>query len=257
MNQLPRQKRSISGKIYAKSMIRKYPFVASLHRTRFGHICGGSIISESHVITAADCVKNFYNLTENDYYYVNVGSYSSTWGGSIRKVVNCTIHPGNDSTRHSFAILKLEKPIDFNNIEKKPADMFEAHEEIKNGSSAVSVGWGCSLTGLAPSTLKLRELNMEVIDKKECKKLHEKSENAFFDVHDDLQEGETCAEDVSTCSEDRTLTICDQDDGGALVVNGKLAAIALRVMKYDDNRWFTVFLEIAPYRKLIDEQLAL
>ena len=87
-------------------------WAASLRYTSSGsHFCGGSVISASHILTAAHCTTGLASAASVT---VFVGSIYLTSGGQQRSVSKIYIHPGySKSTQvNDISILKLSTPLD-------------------------------------------------------------------------------------------------------------------------------------------------
>jgi secreted trypsin-like serine protease len=88
-------------------------WAASLRYTSTNsHFCGGSIISPSHILTAAHCTIGLSSPSEVTVY---VGSIYLSVTGQVRSVSNIYIYPTYSSTTYvnDLSILKLSSPIDF------------------------------------------------------------------------------------------------------------------------------------------------
>jgi secreted trypsin-like serine protease len=71
--------------------IRDFPYIASLRLyTEQRHFCGGVIISNRHILTAAHCIEDL----ENDDYRIFVGtSNSSLFSIPFYNITSVAIHP--------------------------------------------------------------------------------------------------------------------------------------------------------------------
>jgi secreted trypsin-like serine protease len=77
------------------------------------HCCSGIIVSESYILTTADCIDNFRNDIT-----IAAGIYNRTESEQIiRKVDQIIIHPNwtndRDTIKYNIALLHLSNPLDF------------------------------------------------------------------------------------------------------------------------------------------------
>lgn len=121
----------------------QFPYQASL-RTRsnnnnFPPICGGSILSERFIITAAHCVpkegKLFVLIGGHHKHNINLIDLYEVKTKIVHEKFNHT------SMRNDIALLELVKPIQFNNT-VKPIPINK--EFLGGGLNATASGWGTS-----------------------------------------------------------------------------------------------------------------
>ena len=98
----------------SETEINEYPWMAYV-ATRHGAMCGGSLISDRWVVTAAHCAQ----VQSSNDIRVDLGQHdlhSATEAVLVRKSVSeIQIHPDYDvgSISNDLALLKLADPIDF------------------------------------------------------------------------------------------------------------------------------------------------
>ncbi|XP_054738780.1 trypsin zeta-like [Anastrepha obliqua] len=174
----------------------------------YSHYCGGSIISESIVLTAAYCVT----AKEPSQYQIVAGANQRrSADGAIATVKEIIIHEQYSASTYDndVAIVVLGTPLPINNFTIKAVPL--AEEGSLNGATATVSGWGTLSTGGSSANL-LQEVNVPIISNEIC--------NANY--YDGLiTDSMLCAGVRDTGGKDA----CDGDSGGPLLVNNKLAGI--------------------------------
>jgi len=98
---------------YNWSMIVSLRFDCQHKGDSITHCCSGTILTESYILTAADCVDSLFNDIT-----IAAGIHNRSESGQIiRKVDQIIIHPNwtNDRKgfKHNIALLHLSNPLDF------------------------------------------------------------------------------------------------------------------------------------------------
>ncbi|XP_011210742.1 trypsin-1 [Bactrocera dorsalis] len=182
----------------------KYPWTTQLLKGRWHArlFCGGSLINDRYVLTAAHCVQN-----NRDQITVRLLQLDRSSGdpGITRKVIQTTIHPQYDQSRivNDIAILKLDSPIPFSSS-MRPVCLPDINHNFDN-RDAIVAGWGLVKEGGVTSNY-LQEATVPIITNHECRQTRYKSK--ITDVM-------LCAGLVQTGGKDA----CQGDSGGPLIVN--------------------------------------
>ncbi|KAH8328745.1 hypothetical protein KR074_004811 [Drosophila pseudoananassae] len=184
------------------ALLGEAPYQISLQGMYGEHICGGCIVDEYHVLTAAHCVYG-YNPS-----YLRVATGTVEWQkpDALYTVEEHWIHCNYNSPSYynDIALIRLNEPIVFNEY-TQPAKL--PTEPLANGTTLLLTGWGSTvLWGDAPDVLQKAYLTH--VDHPTCQEI----------MFNDPMNGP-----CHVC----TLTsggqgACHGDSGGPLVSNGIL-----------------------------------
>nr|CAD7400831.1 unnamed protein product [Timema cristinae] len=117
--------------------IEEFPFMVKLMYNHT-HLCGGAIISEKHVLTAAHCNRR---ITHPNQISVEVGKTKWNEKGVEHKVLKVTDHPGyNLAVDHDISILEVDPKFQFNS-KVQPIDIYP-DLDVPDGSNVTVMGWG-------------------------------------------------------------------------------------------------------------------
>ncbi|XP_073844681.1 trypsin-like [Musca autumnalis] len=187
--------------------IEQHPYQVSLQTNSGSHFCGGSIVSEDVVVTAAHCMQS-YSAHE---FKVRLGSTNYNKGGDLVAVKSFKFHEGyNPKTMvNDIAVVKLATPV----RESAHVRYVQLAEKTPaTGTPAVVTGWGtkCFLTcSSLPTTLQ--EVEVDIVDEKACA-------SEEFKYGSMIQPTMVCAYAVEKDA-------CQGDSGGPLVSGGKLVGV--------------------------------
>ncbi|KAG1686142.1 hypothetical protein DVH05_004609 [Phytophthora capsici] len=169
-------------------------YTAGIRTTPGGNnLCGGTLISPKHVITASHC-NSFYDMR-----WVSVGSHyiNGSSDGEQIKVVSIMNNPNYVPGQfpNDFTILELEKPSTFTPAKLAAAD----DSDFAPGKAATVLGWGYT-TDTGPVSYELRGVEVPLWDDENCTKTMD-GDNSMV-----------CAGGIAGKDS------CEKDSGGPLVL---------------------------------------
>ncbi|XP_034933737.1 proclotting enzyme-like isoform X2 [Chelonus insularis] len=185
----------------------EWPWIAALFNAG-RQVCGGSLISDRHILTAAHCVAHM-NSWDVARLTVRLGDYNIKTPTEIRhierRVKRVVRHKGFDARTlyNDVALLTLSEPVEFSELIRPIC--LPTGSQLYNGKVATVIGWG-SLRESGPQPAVLQEVAIPVWSNTECKQKYGAAAPGGI-------------VDSFLCAGRATKDSCSGDSGGPLMVN--------------------------------------
>ncbi|WP_436501215.1 S1 family peptidase [Actinokineospora sp. HUAS TT18] len=187
-----------------RAKIADHPYVVYL-ATRDGYqFCGGTLVAEDKVVTAAHCAQAY---AAKDIRVVAGREDKRGTDGVEVKVTKAWIHPEfNDVVGGSdVAVLTLAEPLAL-----RPLTVADDEDSYKAGTKGVILGWGRTSDG-GPTSRYLLKADVPIVADASCQKSYD---------------GFAAKSMVCAGYDEGGVDACQGDSGGPLVIAGRLVGIA-------------------------------
>ncbi|EFN71150.1 Mite allergen Der f 3 [Camponotus floridanus] len=217
------------------------PYQVSLQQKSSSfHFCGGSILTENYVITAAHCAEG--QSAEN--IKVVAASLDLLDPQVTNEVSSIRIHEGYDSSDswvNDVALLKVKNPFVLSaTLQKIP---LPPQDYVVNANDvAVVSGWGRLWQG-GPTTNQLQRVNIVIADQQYCS-------DKYTDLGYNVYPTQVCAYDPRV-----EKGSCNGDSGGPLTVGGKLVGLVSWANGCASISYPTVYTRVTSYLDWINANL--
>lgn len=190
------------------------PYQVSLQTRTLKHFCGGSIIGNHWILTAAHCVHR----KSKNFFYVKAGSITINGASGVYlqpdKII---VHPkySNQTGANDLALVKTAIAMQFN--DQLNAIPFESGKELNPNEKMILTGWGLTShpNGKLPNNLQF--VHLSYLGTSECRREMLKAGREFAKFQ--INESHICTKGVIGNG------ACMGDSGGPLVQNGILYGV--------------------------------
>ncbi|XP_039992204.1 serine protease 33 [Xiphias gladius] len=193
-----------------------WPWQVDVQTVSDGHICGGSIITESWVLSAAHC---FPNPSDVSSYIIYAGRYQLNGINQHQSShrVSQVVIPSGYSEPHSgkdLALVQLSSPVTWSD-HVRPVCLPTSSTLFPSGMLCSVTGWGNIRDDVPlPGVGTLQEVQVPIISKSSCQEMYQMNPTEQVDILYDM---------ICAGYQEGGKDSCQGDSGGPLVcqmVNG-------------------------------------
>uniref|UniRef100_A0A3P9L5Z5 Peptidase S1 domain-containing protein n=1 Tax=Oryzias latipes TaxID=8090 RepID=A0A3P9L5Z5_ORYLA len=143
-----------------------WPWQVSLQGS--SHFCGGSLINNQWVLTAAHCFPSGSASGVN--VVLGLQSLQGSNPNSVsRTITTLIVHPNYNSNDNDIALLQLSSPVTFNNY-ITPVCLPSTGSTFYSGVNTWVTGWGNIRSGVyLPAPQILQEVQVPIVGNRQCK----------------------------------------------------------------------------------------
>ncbi|KAJ0063954.1 hypothetical protein NL108_014468, partial [Boleophthalmus pectinirostris] len=147
----------------------EWPWQVTLHY-KGSHVCGGVLISEIFVLTAAHCFPStdeFSQIATNWAVYAGVVTLDKLPQPHQVAVIILSENYDSNTNDQDIALLKLATPVEFSDT-VHPACLPTYDQQWAHGTDCITSGFGTTDAGSSSVSNKLRDVSVKIIDTEVC-----------------------------------------------------------------------------------------
>uniref|UniRef100_A0A3P9HIF7 Peptidase S1 domain-containing protein n=1 Tax=Oryzias latipes TaxID=8090 RepID=A0A3P9HIF7_ORYLA len=219
-----------------------WPWQVSLQIS--SHFCGGSLINNQWVLTAAHCFPSGSASGVN--VVLGLQSLQGSNPNSVsRTITTLIVHPNYNSNDNDIALLQLSSPVTFNNY-ITPVCLASTGSTFYSGVNTWVTGWGNIRSGVyLPAPQILQEVQVPIVGNRQCKCSYGASSITDNMVCAGLLEGGKDS--------------CQGDSGGPLVIKQNNLWIQAGVVSFGNGcalpNFPGVYTRVSQYQTWINTQI--
>ncbi|XP_064071332.1 trypsin, alkaline C-like [Vanessa tameamea] len=205
--------RIIGGSV---TSIDRYPFAAAMLRSpsgsgTFWQACGGSIINNRSVLTAAHC---FNSHPSTIFWRIRVGSTNANSGGVVHTTNVIINHPSYNrfTADYDVAVVRINGAFSFNNNVRE-GRMAGASYYLADNQVVWAIGWGL-INVNGPASEQLRHVQIWTINQQICR-------NRYATIGRVVTNSMLCSGWLDVGGRDQ----CQGDSGGPVLHNNIIVGI--------------------------------
>ncbi|NXJ08803.1 CTRL protease, partial [Odontophorus gujanensis] len=218
-----------------------WPWQVSLQTRSGSHFCGGSLINEYWVVTAAHCEFSPYS------HVVVLGEYnlnSATESVQVKTVAKAVTHPSWNAytLNNDITLLKLSSPAQLNS-RVSPVCLASSNLALSSNTQCVTTGWGRTNTISNALASRLQQVTLPLISQSQCQQYWGSK----------ITSSMLCAGGAGASS-------CQGDSGGPLVYNSGDSWTLIGIVSWGSSNCNVntpaVYTRVSHFRDWIDQTVA-
>ncbi|KAJ8727147.1 hypothetical protein PYW08_015544 [Mythimna loreyi] len=166
-----REQNQDGGKIVGgtETSIQSYPYQAYLllNDGRDDYECGGSIVSQFYVVTAAHCLARIRTIK------VRIGSTDKFSGGLQYNATSFNSHPLYDDSTFDYdvGVVNIAEGMRLDGRNARAISMVRTGSDVDDGENVVVTGWGATAEGASPTPQTLNVVTVPAVNRTGCNEL--------------------------------------------------------------------------------------